>query len=104
MSREHIHFVTGRLAEFALRKVLEPLAQQVGFAAPARRPATAARTRVRRGDQRAARRIARDPVLPHDRDLPVLERLAQRFERAPVELGQLIQEEHTTVSERRLAR
>ena len=31
MSREHIHFVTGRLAEFALRKVLEPLAQQVGF-------------------------------------------------------------------------
>ena len=31
MSREHIQFVTGRLAEFALRKVLEPLAHQVGF-------------------------------------------------------------------------
>ncbi|MGC3966499.1 MAG: DUF6513 domain-containing protein [Pirellulales bacterium] len=31
MSREHIQFVTGRLAEFALRKTLEPLAKQVGF-------------------------------------------------------------------------
>lgn len=27
----HIHFVTGRLAEFSLRKVLEPLAAQAGF-------------------------------------------------------------------------
>lgn len=31
MSREHIQFITGRLAEFSLRKVLEPLAAQVGF-------------------------------------------------------------------------
>ncbi|MBL9084573.1 MAG: dihydropteroate synthase [Planctomycetales bacterium] len=31
MTREHIQFVTGRLAEFSLRKTLEPLAKQVGF-------------------------------------------------------------------------
>ncbi len=31
MTKEHIHFVTGRLAEQALRSVLEPLATDVGF-------------------------------------------------------------------------
>lgn len=31
MGEEHIHFVTGRLAEQALRAVLEPLAAEVGF-------------------------------------------------------------------------
>src|SRR5438093_13064837 len=31
MSRDQIHFVTGRLAEFSLRKVLADLAPQVGF-------------------------------------------------------------------------
>lgn len=31
MQREHIHFVTGRLAEHALRSVLEPLAEAAGF-------------------------------------------------------------------------
>ncbi len=31
MTREHIQFVTGRLAEFSLRKVLETLAPAVGF-------------------------------------------------------------------------
>jgi dihydropteroate synthase-like protein len=31
MSREHIHFVTGRLAEHALRPIVEALAQGVGF-------------------------------------------------------------------------
>jgi dihydropteroate synthase len=29
--REHIHFVTGRLAEFSLREVLAPIAGQLGF-------------------------------------------------------------------------
>jgi len=31
MSREHLHFVTGRLAEAALRETVERLAGQVGF-------------------------------------------------------------------------
>jgi len=31
MPREHIHFVTGRLAEFALRQRLVELAPAVGF-------------------------------------------------------------------------
>jgi dihydropteroate synthase-like protein len=31
MPNEHIHFVTGRLAEYSLRRVLEPLAAEVGF-------------------------------------------------------------------------
>lgn len=32
MSHEHIHFVTGRLAEYALRPVVASLAEQLGFA------------------------------------------------------------------------
>jgi dihydropteroate synthase len=32
MPREHIHFVTGRLAEHSLRQVVEPLAHEEGFA------------------------------------------------------------------------
>ena len=32
MPTEHIHFVTGRLAEHALRQVVEPLSDSVGFA------------------------------------------------------------------------
>lgn len=31
MSREHIHFVTGRLAEHALEQVVAPLAAEIGF-------------------------------------------------------------------------
>lgn len=31
MAREHIHFVTGRLAEHSLRRVVEPLARELGF-------------------------------------------------------------------------
>ena len=31
MSREHLHFVTGKLAEFSLREMLSGLAPQVGF-------------------------------------------------------------------------
>lgn len=31
MTREHIHFVTGRLAEHSLRKIVQPLADQLGF-------------------------------------------------------------------------
>ena len=31
MAREHLHFVTGRLAEHALRRVVQPLAQELGF-------------------------------------------------------------------------
>ena len=31
MKREHIHFVTGRLAEHALRSILEPLAEAAEF-------------------------------------------------------------------------
>jgi dihydropteroate synthase len=31
VSREHIHFVTGRLAEHSLRRIVEPLAREAGF-------------------------------------------------------------------------
>jgi dihydropteroate synthase-like protein len=31
MASEHIHFVTGRLAEHSLRKTVEPLAREIGF-------------------------------------------------------------------------
>src|SRR4029078_6914369 len=31
MASEHIHFVTGRLAEYSLRKTVEPLAREIGF-------------------------------------------------------------------------
>ena len=32
MAREHIQFVTGRLAEHSLRRIVAPLAEQIGFA------------------------------------------------------------------------
>jgi dihydropteroate synthase-like protein len=32
MAHEHIHFVTGRLAEHSLRQIVEPLARLIGFA------------------------------------------------------------------------
>src|SRR4051812_20867846 len=31
MPRDHIHFITGRLAEHALKSLVAPLADQVGF-------------------------------------------------------------------------
>ena len=39
-----------------------------------------------------------------DRDLPDLERLAQRIERLRLELGQLVEEEHAVMGERDFAR
>ena len=32
MARDHVHFVTGRLAEYALRPVVASLAERTGFA------------------------------------------------------------------------
>ena len=40
---------------------------------------------------------------PGDRDLAILERLAQRIEHARVELGQFVEEQHAIVGERDLA-
>src|SRR5205814_2741089 len=42
-----------------------------------------------------------DPAAdPRDRDRSVLQRLAQRLERVPRELGKLVEEEHATVRKR----
>src|SRR6476659_5920330 len=39
-----------------------------------------------------------------DKDLPVLDRLTQCFERGPLELGELVEQQHATMREARLAR
>ena len=72
-----------------------------GAAAAGRLPASA-RARVRRGHERDPRRKAHHPLRPDDRDRAVLQWLAQRLERRPRELGQLVEEEHPMVGERRL--
>ena len=51
------------------------------------------------GPGRPTRPTARD-----DRDEAILERLAQRFERRPLELGQLVEEQDAAMREARLAR
>ena len=63
-----------------------------------------AAARVRGGDERDARREDHDALGADDRHAAVLQRLAQRLERRPGELGELVEEEHAVVGERRLAR
>ena len=65
--------------------------------------ARATRAQVHRRDELEPRRVERLPGRPGDADDAVLERLAQRLERRPHELGQLVQEENATVREARLA-
>ena len=64
----------------------------------------AAAARVHRRDQLKARRIGDVPLGAGDADAAGLERLAERFERGAVELGEFIQEEDPLMRERNLAR
>ena len=81
------------------------VAREVGRrAAAARRSPHAAGARVRRRDEHEPRRERRRPLARARRDAAVLERLAQRLERRPRELGQLVEEQHAVVGEGRLAR
>ena len=64
----------------------------------------AARARVGGGDEQEARREDRGALASHDRHPAVLQRLAQRLERRPRELGQLVEEEHAVMGEARLPR
>ncbi len=52
----------------------------------------------------SARAAASGPRTRDDRDRSLLERLAQRLEDVPAELGQLVEEEHAVVGEAHLAR
>ena len=63
-----------------------------------------ARARVRGGDEHEAGRQQRRALAAHDRHLPVLERLAQRLQRRPRELRQLVEEQDAVMGEARLAR
>ena len=59
---------------------------------------------VHRRDQLEAGREERQPLDAGDRHDAVLERLAQRLERRPLELGQLVEEQHASMREARLPR
>ena len=63
-----------------------------------------ARARVRRGDEHEAGRQQRRALPAHDRHLPVLERLAQRLQRRPRELRQLVEEQDAVMGQARLPR
>ena len=65
--------------------------------------AAAARAHVHRPDELEARREERVPADPRDRDEAVLERLPQRLEHRPRELGQLVHEQDAPMRERDLA-
>ena len=66
--------------------------------------ARAARAEVHRRDELEPRREDDASGDADDRDVPVLERLAQRLERRPRELRELVEEEDAVVREGRLAR
>ena len=72
-------------------------------AAAVERPGEPARTRVHRGDELEPCRERRRPAGPSDRDPTLLERLAQRLEHVPVELRQLVEEQHAVIREGHLA-
>ena len=79
----------------------EPLSR-----ARAREPRVAPPTagaEVHRRDELEARREDASPLDAGDADDAVLERLAQRLERGPLKLDELIEEQHAAVGERRLA-
>ena len=82
------------------------VAAQIRLAAPApvADAGEPARARVGGGDEHEPRREHQRPLAAHDRHAPVLERLAQRVEARALELGELVEEQHAVVGERRLAR
>ena len=63
----------------------------------------AARAEVHGRDELKAGREHRAAADARDRDRAVLERLPQCFEHRPGELGQLVEQQHAVMSERRLA-
>src|SRR5215218_4532552 len=76
------------------------VAFDLGRRAPARTSSiarVAAGARVHRAHQREARRVAQRRRHPGDRDVPVLQWLAQHLERRPAELGELVEEEDAVV-------
>ena len=66
--------------------------------------ARAARTEVHRRDELEPRREDGPPADARDADDAVLERLAQRLERGPLELGELVEQQHAAMREADLAR
>ena len=62
---------------------------------------SAAGAQVHRRNELKARREHGAPRDPHDGDVAVLERLAQRFERGALELGQLVEKEDAVVGQAR---
>ena len=94
---DEVDAVQQRAAEPPL--VAAPL--DLGAAAAIRR-ARARAAVARRHEDRVGRELER--ALPaHDLHAALLERLAQRLERDPRELGQLVEEQHAAVGERDLA-
>ena len=78
--------------------------QQVGLGAVAAAlRVKPARARVRRGDEHEPRRVHGEVLSAHDRDAPVLQRLAQALERVARELAQLVEEQDAVVGEADLA-
>src|SRR5439155_3604861 len=72
---------------------------------PIRRVAQpAAHARVHRSNELEGRRIVDRAAAARDGDATFLERLAERLERVPPELGQLVHEEYPAVGECHLAR
>ena len=66
--------------------------------------AAAAGAEVHRRDELEASREERHALRARDADDAVLERLAERLERGPQELRQLVEQQHAAVREARLAR
>ena len=68
------------------------------------RPGEPARARVHRSHELEACREGHDPAGPRDGDPALLQRLTERLEDVPIELGQLVEEKHALMGPRDLAR
>ena len=84
-------------------RVARHLVRRAG-AGPHRVPAPAAGARVHGRDQLEAGRKARRAHGPRDQHPAGFQRLAQRFQRAPVEFGQFIQKQHAVMRQADLSR
>ena len=83
-------------------RVARHLVRRAGAGAPV--PAPAAGARVHGRDQLEAGRKARRAHGPRDQHPAGFQRLAQRFQRAPVEFGQFIQKQHAVMRQADLSR
>ena len=100
-AQDHVDPVQQRPAE---PRAVTGRDRRVAAALTPRVALVSARTRIRRGGEQEPSRKADRALRPRDPHAALLERLAQRLERGPRELRQLVEEQHAVLREAGLPR